>query len=214
MRAATIVAKGILSYLGFYSRYPYGQRQTILISSTNHFYSRHPCGQRRDNLAVDALSAAFLFTLPVRVATAATSSPWPNGFISIHATRVGSDCGTLFAPAIARLFLFTPPVRVATPPYCNPVLRTDYFYSRHPCGWRLGQAETGSLRNLFLFTPPIRAATSSWLSSQRFCDISIHATCTGGDHGKTYILPDSMISIHATCTGGDVSPDGSRIVDG
>ena len=124
-----------------------------------YFYSRHPCGQRRIRLLMPHRWSIFLFTPPVWAATGGYMAAKvrtrhfysrhpcgqrpcfrphqsPLSFISIHATRVGSDHSKHHLSHKTLLFLFTPPVWAATA-FCCKV----------------------STLTLFLFTPPVWAAT-------------------------------------------------------
>ena len=147
-----------------------------------YFYSRHPCGQRRIRLLMPHRWSIFLFTPPVWAATGGYMAAKvrtrhfysrhpcgqrpcfrphqsPLSFISIHATRVGSDLGHadgrltrsrfLFTPPVwaattswwtagltFKSFLFTPPVWAATQGARRRSRTPRHFYSRHPCGQR------------------------------------------------------------------------------
>ena len=130
------------------------------------------------------------------------------------------------AAAIGNIFQSTPPIRVATWTLLTWTGVNLNFNPRHPYGWR--QCPTRIIRTLHRFqsTPPIRVATGRGIGRRLPAIISIHATHTGGDLGKSHIdqyliefqstppirvatslsvsiSPRTAISIHATHTGGD-----------
>lgn len=139
---------------------------SALVSDSSYAKKTHPLVAGRSFLAV------FLFTPPIRAATACSVG---TQHISIHATRAGSDFCRY--GSLHRTFLFTPPVWAATVQlpqgflsaflFTLPVwaatkvakeLANEFLFLFTPPAW----ATTGDLVPdtwIFLFTPPIRAAT-------------------------------------------------------
>ena len=184
---ATFFAQfGINRERNFYPRHPCGWRRRYFneqLYFITHFYPRHPCGWRpvsasmraaKASISIHAtrvggdihgknllqISAIFLSTPPVWVATVPMPQAAAAARISIHATRVGGDGIRLCQPLSHFLFLSTPPVWVATNALDAVQPGLGNFYPRHPCGWRQMLS----------------------MLCNRGLGISIHATRVGGDN--------------------------------
>ena len=165
-----------------------------------YFYSRHLHGWRRGfltvlfvvpyisihatctggEIAVEFANAKLISIHATRVGSDCISAlAWgATGCISIHATRVGSDGSGKSHDKRRHKFLFTPPVWAATVPYHAFCCCSHDFYSRHPCGQRRISLLLYQLFLTFLFTLPVRVATCCRIVG---LPISIHAAHTGSD---------------------------------
>ena len=153
---------GHIMVINFYPRHPRGWRQksqTKKLPSAN-FYPRHPRGWRHHAQKDRTGRISDFYPRHPRGWRPGIVSPCFSEVhrISIHATLAGGDqrCNTRHLHT--EPFLSTPPSRVAT-----------------------ATTATSPNTKAFLSTPPSRVATSFSVRSQRYCNISIHATLAGGD---------------------------------
>ena len=174
-------------------------------TTEDYFNPRSPCGERLDGAPLVVRGWEFQSTLPVWGATRQPMmvpgslrnfnprSPcgerrgncgrWPyNGAISIHAPRVGSDCGGKM-------------------PWKE---STNDFNPRSPCGERqLIRCELSELLSISIHAPRVGSDSDLLPSKHRHRCISIHAPRVGSDSCLCDIGFQRPISIHAPRVGSD-----------
>ena len=168
----------------FNSRTPCGVRRKKTSSyyrTTSSFNSRTPCGVRRKAGYLYGDRDEFQFTHPVWGATRWIVPPCPlksfqfthpvwgatsqlaqdqfSPAVSIHAPRVGCDCGALSVPCAS-----------------------SSFNSRTPCGVRPSPHIAGHFLYPFQFTHPVWGATATRHHHGATSRVSIHAPRVGCDH--------------------------------
>ena len=130
----------------------------LSITTSGNFNPRSPCGERLPWPACSSSTRRFQSTLPVWGATQFSIWYAPDGLISIHAPRVGSDRYKAF--------------------HTRPRL---YFNPRSPCGERPATYGVQSSAATFQSTLPVWGATCRFVEVCRTLDISIHAPRVGSD---------------------------------
>ena len=125
------------------------------------FNPRSPCGERRCHVGRWDRGYVFQSTLPVWGATLRRADvSGPDGKISIHAPRVGSDACRPRSTWRPCIFQSTLPVWGATVPFMMASVMPSYFNPRSPCGERrLTDSVWAWHRDRFQSTLPVWGAT-------------------------------------------------------
>ena len=102
----------------------------------NHFNPHSPCGERLQSGLLDAATAQFQSTLPMRGATTSKTTYEQACAISIHTPHAGSDALILTADSLATEFQSTLPMRGATRKVRVLCGFPQDFNPHSPCGER------------------------------------------------------------------------------
>ena len=167
------------------------------------FYPRSPCGERHVPFTVADLGKRFLSTLSLRRATKASSTPFSDDPISIHALLAESDKSPANSGPCIRYFYPRSPCgerrgRWSTLPIdtaisihallaesdtsiLHKILADWDFYPRSPCGERRQAMSPASIPIGFLSTLSLRRATQIKQTCRAKISISIHALLAESD---------------------------------
>ena len=145
----------------------------------------------------------FQSTLPVGEATSGTAQRQDKQFISIHASRGGSDQLISAAVPGRSRFQSTLPVGEATGTSLKTMLQRLDFNPRFPWGKRQNTFSTAWNGVKFQSTLPVGEATTRILCNVDLIGISIHASRGGSDFRTNAGDYWQGISIHASRGGSD-----------